>query len=130
MNAPKNALAVAQACLQAYVDKDREALEALVAEDFRFTSPLDNGLDRAEYFKRCWPNSESMSAATVTESAQQGDKAFVVYEAAASGKRFRNCEMHTVRNGQLVAVEVYFGWDLPHPAAPGGFVPGGGQGSG
>jgi len=39
-----------------------------------------------------------------------------------SGKRFRNCELHTVRNGKLVATEVYFGWDLPHKAAFGGFV--------
>ena len=27
---------------------------------------------------------------------------------------FRNCEMYTVRDGKLVATEVYFGWNLPH----------------
>ena len=40
-------LAIARACLQAYVDKDRSAIEALLDDDFHFTSPLDNALDRA-----------------------------------------------------------------------------------
>jgi hypothetical protein len=33
-----------------------------------------------------------------------------------------HAEMHKTRDGKLVATEVYFGWDLPHPAAHGGFV--------
>lgn len=113
---------VARACLKAYVDKDRAAIEALVAEDFRFTSPLDNALDRASYFERCWPNSAAMKSAHVVECAQDGPQVFIVYEADTGNKRFRNCEMHTVHAGRLVAVEVYFGWDLPHPAAAGRFV--------
>ena len=28
----------------------------------------------------------------------------------------------TIRRGQIVDVEVYFGWDLPHKAPPGGFL--------
>lgn len=52
-----------------------------------------------------------------------GDRAFVVYEAlTSSGKRIRNTELHTAREGKLVATEVYFGWNLPHPAPSGGFV--------
>ena len=35
-----NPLAVARACLKAYVDKDREAMEALIANDYHFTSRL------------------------------------------------------------------------------------------
>jgi ketosteroid isomerase-like protein len=118
-----SALAIAKACLQAYVDKDRNAIEALIADDFQFTSPLDNALDRSSYFSHCWPNSQSMESAAVSErSADLGDRAFVIYEAVAHGKHFRNCELHTVRDGQLVAVEVYFGWDLPHPAGHGDHV--------
>ena len=37
-----DALAVVRACLKAYVDKDRNAIEALIAGDYHFTSPLDN----------------------------------------------------------------------------------------
>lgn len=45
--------ALARASYQAYVDKDRAALDALLTADFHFTSPLDNRLDRVTYFKRC-----------------------------------------------------------------------------
>ena len=40
----------------------------------------------------------------------------------ANGKGFRNTEVYTVRDGKIAEVEVYFGWSLPHPAEPGGFV--------
>lgn len=43
----------------AYVRKDRQAIESLIADDFHFTSPLDNRLDRRMYLERCWPNSET-----------------------------------------------------------------------
>ena len=115
-------LQIVKKALQAYVDKDRDAIESVIAEDYRFTSPLDNGLDRATYFSRCWPNSERMEDVTFIDGAESGDTAWVVYEATSSNKRFRNAEMHTTRDGKLVATEVYFGWDLPHPAASGGFI--------
>jgi hypothetical protein len=121
------ASSIARACLQAYVDKDRAAAETLIADDFRFTSPLDNAIGRTTYFERCWPNSASMTAVRIVEAVDDGDHAFIVYEADSNGKTFRNCELHTARGDQLVSVEVYFGWNLPHPAAPGGFVDEGGQ---
>ena len=43
-------IAVARASYEAYVRKDRVAIEGLLAKDFHFTSPLDNRLDRATYF--------------------------------------------------------------------------------
>ena len=111
----KTALAVARACLQAYVDKDRGAIESLLDEDFHFTSPLDNALDRATYMRICWPNSATLSRFEEIYELEQNDRAFIVYEAqTSSGKRFRNSEVYTVRNGKLVATEVYFGWELPH----------------
>jgi hypothetical protein len=38
------------------------------------------------------------------------------------GRRFRNTEFITTRNGKLRDVEVYFGWNIPHEAKLGGFV--------
>ena len=37
-----DAVAIARATYEAYVTKDRAAIEALLAQDFHFTSPLDN----------------------------------------------------------------------------------------
>jgi len=110
-----SALAIVRACQQAYVDKDRARIEALLADDYHFTSPIDNALDRATYLKICWPNSAVISRFENIYEFEQGDRAFVVYEAHTStGKRFRNSEAYTVRGGKLVATEVYFGWNVPH----------------
>jgi len=121
-----DAVAVARASYDAYVRKDRAAIEALIADDFHFTSPLDNRLDRATYFARCWPNSESIEGFDFIHLVRDGERVFVTYEARASDRRFRNTELLTVKNGQLTDVEVYFGWTIPHEARPGGFVANGG----
>ena len=118
-----DSIAIARASYEAYVRKDRAAIEALVAPDFHFTSPLDNRIDRATYFARCWPNSAWLADFEFIRLASKGDDVFVTYEARTTkGDRFRNTEVVTIRRGQLVNVEVYFGWSLPHPAAAGGFV--------
>jgi len=31
----------------------------------------------------------------------------------------RNSKLHTVRDGKVTDVEVYFGWTVPHAASPG-----------
>jgi ketosteroid isomerase-like protein len=111
----KSPLAVARACLQAYVNKDRQAIEALLADDFHFTSPIDNALDRRTYMEVCWPNSAAMARFDEIYEFEDADHAFLVYEAHTStGKHFRNSELHTIRDGKLIATEVYFGWELPH----------------
>jgi ketosteroid isomerase-like protein len=114
---------VAYACYDAYVQKDRDALEALIAPDFHFTSPLDNRIDRKTYFERCWPNSKTISAFEFINEAVQGDRVYVTYEGrATNGHRFRNTEVLTVQGSQIVDVEVYFGWSIPHEAPSGGFI--------
>ena len=115
--------AIAQAAYRAYVTKDRAALEALIADDFRFTSPLDNRLDRDTYFRRCWPNSEAIEGIDFVHLVTDADRVFVTYEGRnTNGHRFRNTEILTIRDRHIVEVEVYFGWSLPHKAPQGGFV--------
>lgn len=114
---------IARASYLAYANKDRTAIEALIAEDFHFTSPLDNRLDRATYFERCWPNIERISAFDFVDVVAHGDQVFVVYEASdMRGRRFRNAERLTIRGNRLAEAEVYFGWSIPHDAPEGGFV--------
>ena len=116
--------------LQAYVDKDRAAIEAVIAEDYRFTSPADNALDRATYFTRCWPGSEVMTTVEVLHGTEDGELAWIAYESTMAGKRFRNAELHRVRDGRIVETQVFWGWTLPHPAPAGGFIEHEGQDAG
>jgi len=114
---------IARAAYDAYVTKDRAALEALLASDFHFTSPLDNRLDRETYFRRCWPNSKTIAWFDFINLVTDADRVFVTYEGRnTNGHRFRNTEILTIRDAQIVDVEVYFGWSLPHRAPHGGFV--------
>jgi ketosteroid isomerase-like protein len=114
---------IARRCFQAYVDSDRSAIEALIADDFHFTSPLDNRLDREAYFERCWPNSEWISGFEFVRCMTDGAQVFVTYVGQSeNGNRFRNSEVLTIRGGKISEVEVYFGWNIPHEAPPGGFV--------
>jgi ketosteroid isomerase-like protein len=116
-------IAIARASYEAYVRKDRAALEALLAPDFHFTSPLDNRIDRATYFARCWPNSKTIEAFDFVRLASDGNCVFVTYEGqTVGGKRFRNSEIVTIRDGRITEVEVYFGWNVPHRAAKGGWL--------
>jgi ketosteroid isomerase-like protein len=108
---------------RAYVDNDRAAIERLFAEDFHFTSPLDNRIDRKTYFERCWPNHRWIDGFDFIDVVSSGARVYVTYVGRSdSGRMFRNTEALTIRNEKIVEVEVYFGWNVPHPAPPGGFL--------
>jgi len=117
-----DAVAVVRAVYDAYITKDRAAIEALIADDFHFTSPLDNRIDRATYFARCWPNSESAEGFEFIHLVPDGERVFVTYEGRVNDQRVRNTELLTVKDGRITDVEVYFGWSIPRAARPGGFV--------
>jgi len=104
----------------AYETRDRQVLEGMLDESFTFSSPLDDRIHRAAYFARCWPNSQTLRRITVEKIFEQGDEAFVRYEAeSTSGKKFRNTEWFRFEDGKLMEVQVYFGRDTrpPLPAA-------------
>jgi ketosteroid isomerase-like protein len=114
---------IVRAVYDAYVRKDRRAIESLIAEDFHFTSPLDNRLDRKTYLERCWPNSETTAGFEFRNLVSDGDRVFVTYVLTkATGDRFCNTEILLTRNGKVAAIEVYFGWMIPHEAPAGSFV--------
>jgi ketosteroid isomerase-like protein len=105
--------ALARAVYAAYENGDRAAIEALVADDLRFWSPADPGIDRAAYFERCWPDHGRIAAFEFVRLVPNGDEVVVTYEAERTdGARFRNTEVLTFAGGRLTRAEVYFGWNL------------------
>jgi ketosteroid isomerase-like protein len=98
----------------AYVSGDRSVVERILSDDFTFSSPADVGIDRARYFERCWPNSDSIADFQFTRLIENGDEVVVTYESTRTdGSRFRNTEVLTFAGDKLARAEVYFGWDLP-----------------
>jgi len=110
MTAPTDPESLVRRAFEAFGARDRAALEALLAPDFRFTSPWDDSIDRVAYFERCWPQAARIDAFSLERVVVDGRAAFVTYLArTVDGLEFRNTEFHQFRDGQLVRVDVYFG---------------------
>jgi len=41
-------------CFTAWQKRDWNSVESLLADDFTFTSPYDNHIDKHEYKQKCW----------------------------------------------------------------------------
>lgn len=94
----------------AYIRKDRTLIESLLSDDFHFTSPYDDHIDRDEYFEKCWPGSEKMESINVISVAVAGEEVLAHYEVEMKdGSHFKNVDTFVVRNGMIVAQEAYFG---------------------
>ena len=75
----KDRIELAKACYRAYETGDRALIEDLIAPDFTFHSPADQqGLDRAGYFERCWPNAGSLAAFEFVRLLEHGEEVLVV----------------------------------------------------
>lgn len=106
-------LQLAQDAYRAYETSDRDLIEGLLADDLTFYSPPDPGIDRTQYFERCWPNAGQIASFEFVRLIESGDEVVVTYESTKSdGHRFRNTEVLTFDGDKITQVEVYFGWDL------------------
>jgi ketosteroid isomerase-like protein len=106
-------LALARDAYGAYESGDRHVLDELLSEDFRSYSPADVGIDRAQYFERCWPNAQLIKDFHFVRLVEAGDEVIVTYESTRTdGSRFRNTEVLTFDGNKIRKAEVYFGWNL------------------
>ena len=94
----------------AYLAADREAVAALFTDDFRFTSPYDDEIDKPTYFERCWRISDWIDRHELERIVVDGNEAFVNYRCLAKdGKSFRNTELFRFEGDRIARIEVYFG---------------------
>jgi ketosteroid isomerase-like protein len=109
----KDRIQLARDTYGAYESGDRSVIEELLSDDFVFYSPPDPGIDRAQYFERCWPNAGTTQSFEYVRLVENGDEVIVTYELTKTdGHRFRNTEVLTFDGDKLCRAEVYFGWDL------------------
>ena len=100
-----------RAWAEAYAAGDRAAADRLAADDFVFSSPRDDRIDRAAYFERCFPTAERLATQKILEVVPvPGGRVFILYEhVLKTGERYRNVELTTVRDGRLAETQVFFG---------------------
>ena len=101
---------IIRACYGAFIAKDRQLVEDTFADDFTFTSPYDDAIDKATYFERCWPNNKLFASFDIERIFEDGSEAFVLYKVLTKdGKEFRNTEFLTFAGDKIASVNVYFG---------------------
>ena len=101
---------IVRALFAAYRSSDRKAGEDSLTEDFRFISPYDDAIDKAEYFARCWRGSDWIERHELERIFVQGEQAFVTYRCGAKGCRsFRNTEFFGFEGDKIRSIDVYFG---------------------
>jgi ketosteroid isomerase-like protein len=94
----------------AFLSGDRKTLEGLMSDDFTFNSPLDDHINKAAYFERCFPNGDKFSSQQIEKLFVSGNEAFVRYRAELKdGSKFRNTEYFRLEGNKLKEVDVYFG---------------------
>jgi ketosteroid isomerase-like protein len=101
---------IIRALFAAYLSNDRKAVEDALTDDFRFTSPYDDEIDKATYFARCWRNTDWIQRHELERIFVEGDEAFVTYKCLAKGgKNFRNTEFFSFVGDKIKRIDVYFG---------------------
>ena len=99
-----------RAIFAAYMSNDCKVVEDALTDDFHFTSPYDDEIDKTTYFERCWRNSGWIERHELEKIFVDGNEAFVTYRCVAKGgKNFRNTEFFTFDGDRVKRIDVYFG---------------------
>ena len=102
---------IVEAAFRYYRSQDREEAFALYADDFSFTSPQDDHIDKAAFFERCFPTAGRFTEQRLLHVVPADEELVLVqyeYELTTGG-RHRNVEAITVRDGLIREVQVFFG---------------------
>ncbi|HEX3243881.1 MAG TPA: nuclear transport factor 2 family protein [Chloroflexota bacterium] len=101
---------IVRSSYEAFAGRDRARAEKALSDDFTFTSPYDDHIDKSTYFQRCWPYGDTIEKLEIISVMTDGDDATVVYEISPKdGAPFRNAERLRVEGGKIREVEVFFG---------------------
>ncbi|MFF1273012.1 nuclear transport factor 2 family protein [Streptomyces marokkonensis] len=102
---------VVRAAFRYYRAQDRDAAFDLYADDFSFTSPRDDHIDKAAFFERCFPTAQRLTEQRLLHvTPADRELVLVLYEyGLATGGRYRNMEAIRVRDGLIREVQVFFG---------------------
>ena len=97
---------------KAWVEKDEAQFEALMTDNFTFSSAAgDDHISRSTFKTRCWDTQAKLIERSDLERViTSGNEAFVKYLChTTNGKSFRNVEYLLVKDGKVEALECYFG---------------------
>lgn len=92
-------------------------MEHLLSRNFSFCSPLNHRIDRATYFRECWP-SQPQQTIRIERIIEKGTEAFVTYECQRlDGTYFQNTGFFILEDDQIRHLHIYC--DSPQDMMPG-----------
>lgn len=105
--------------LWATTKTDWAPFDAILADDFTFTSPVDDHISKAAFKKRCWESNINLTKGFDLELVMaEGDQVIVQYVGHTTGGNiFPNVEVHRLRAGRIVSTRCYFGAQMSFPQA-------------
>jgi ketosteroid isomerase-like protein len=103
----------------AWETKDWHPIDILLAEDFTFSSPLDDHISKSDFKTGCWDTQIAyIKRFDLKQVIGTDNEAFVMYVChTTNGKTFRNVEYLQLRDDKVKAVECYFGGKSSFPSA-------------
>jgi ketosteroid isomerase-like protein len=103
----------------AWEKKDWHPVDILLADDFTFSSPLDDHISKSHFKTGCWDTQNAYIDRFDLKQVVGTDKeAFVMYVChTTNGKAFQNVEYFQLREDKVTAVECYFGGKASFPSA-------------
>jgi hypothetical protein len=99
--------------------KDWHPVDILLADDFTFSSPLDDHISKGDFKAGCWDTQIAyIDWFDLKQVIGTDNEVFVMYVChTANGKTFRNVEYFQLREDRVKAVECYFGGKSSFPSA-------------
>ncbi|MFY9951049.1 MAG: nuclear transport factor 2 family protein [Candidatus Sulfotelmatobacter sp.] len=104
----------------AWANKDLDTFNALLADNFTFTSAAgDDHISKSTFKTQCWDTQINFIGHFDLERMTTGpEDAFVKYLChTTNGKSFRNVEYLRIKSGKLESIECYFGAQSSFPSA-------------
>jgi ketosteroid isomerase-like protein len=103
----------------AWETKDWHPIDILLADDFTFSSPLDDHISKSDFKAGCWDTQIAyIDRFDLKQVIGTDNEAFVMYVChTTNGKTFRNVEYFQLRDDKVKAVECYFGGKSSFPSA-------------
>jgi ketosteroid isomerase-like protein len=103
----------------AWGKKDWHTVDLLLADDFTFSSPLDDHITKDAFKKGCWDTQiDFTDRFDLKRVFGSGNEAFVLYVGrTTNGKTFRNVEYFRLKDRKVEAIECYFSAQASFPSA-------------
>jgi ketosteroid isomerase-like protein len=105
---------------KAWEKKDQDQFEAMMADNFTFTSAAgDDHISKSAFKTQCWDTQVNfIDQFDLEQVFGSGNEALVKYLChTKNGKSFRNVEYFRLRDGKVETIECYFGGKSTFPSA-------------